>query len=178
MQLRSIYMNAAPRSKLKGQPRDILIRMTRVLPLAFLAGFAAEITSIIWVGQMAGVLGTLLLMALGVLAGAGLLRRTGVDVATALRQPFASPDADKRLGVRVILSTLAALLFIVPGFFSDLTALLLLLPPVQGWIGKAWRLEPGGQHGWQSTGVNARRVTIIDAKAVELTEKDDRAPKS
>ena len=152
-----------------------MIARTRVLPFIFLLGVVAEIASIIWVGQAVGVLATLLLMALGVAAGVVLLRSTGVGIATALRQPMAGPEMAGRLGIRVMLSAVAALLFILPGFFSDLVAVILLLPPLQDRIARSLRIEPRSQ----ASGARYRseRYTVIDAEAIEVEQEDTQTPR-
>jgi UPF0716 protein FxsA len=62
---------------------------------------------------------------------------------------------------------LAAILLILPGFFSDALAILLLIPPVASWLGR--RLT--GPLAWQfHAGTYERRPEgpVIDGDAVEI----------
>lgn len=151
--------------------------MSRLLPLLFLLGIAADLASIIWVGQAVGVIGTLLLLALDVVLGAMLLRWTGVSIAAALRQPIAAPQATQQLGIRAVLSVIAAIFLILPGFFSDFVAILLLLPPLQRLIGKSIRVQPlheNTAHG----AARPERVTIIEGQAVEIDNEEAGPPRN
>lgn len=138
--------------------------MTRLLPLFFLAGFAAEVTSIIIVGNILGVFAALLLLFAGGVTGIGLIRSAGSNIATALRAqvqgPFVNPDVATDAMARVI----AGIFFLIPGFFSDFLGLLLLLPPVRMWLTS--RLPKA-----RSASANQGRApsgTIIEGEAIEI----------
>lgn len=69
----------------------------------------------------------LLLLGLGFFTGSAILQRN--------RSKIIGGQASKL--VPVIFSSLAGVLFIIPGFVSDAVAVLLLLPPVQARLGRA-----------------------------------------
>jgi len=138
--------------------------MLRSLPLLFLAALALEIASIIWVGGQIGVVPTLLLMLLGGVAGVRLLKWTGMTVAQALRSPVQTRIPLQGLGGTAAARAMSGLLLICPGFFSDVLALLLFLPPVRKWLGARFRVE-----GFQSPAAPAQRFDrVIDVEAVEI----------
>ena len=103
--------------------------MARLPLLPLCIGYIlAETASFIVVGNAAGMLPTLGLVLAGMLGGALLLRWTGFATLMRIRTEVAA----KRLPARPLLDgavfALAALLLIVPGFVSDLVALVLLIP--------------------------------------------------
>jgi UPF0716 protein FxsA len=140
--------------------------MTRHFPLLFLALLAAEIASIIWVGQLIGVVPTLLLMLLGGVIGVRLIKSAGMSVMEALRSPVQTGDPLQGSGGAAAARAASGLLFILPGFFSDGVGLLLFLPAVRRWLGSRVRVDtyraapPAGE---------SRYGTVIDAEAVEIT---------
>ncbi len=143
--------------------------MLKFLPAMFLIGFVLEIASIIWVGGMLGVLTTLLLLLLGGVVGAGILKSAGVNAADALRSPIQSAATQKKAASSTILRVVSGLLFIVPGFFSDMVAVLLLLPPVRWWLETQLNLSvvsTSTEHGMRDPRTGG--VTIIDAEAIEI----------
>jgi UPF0716 protein FxsA len=96
--------------------------------LLMLVGLPAlEIYGILKVGQWVGAFETMLLLATAFMLGLGLIR--GHSLAALRRiQMGAPPSPDVLAGPLVFV---AAVLLMVPGFFSDLVALPLLLPPVR-----------------------------------------------
>jgi len=139
--------------------------MTRSLPLLFLAGIGAEIASIIWVGGMIGTVPTLLLMLVGGVAGLKLIKSAGMSVAAALRTPVNSAAPLQGLGAQAAAQSVSGLLFLLPGFFSDIVGLLLFLPPVRRWLGSRFRVDtntvrPAGDR---------RFERVIEAEAVEIS---------
>ena len=138
--------------------------MMRSLPLLFLAAAAAEIASIIWVGKLVGVVPTLLLMMLGGIVGIRLIKSAGMSVATALRSPVQTAAPLKGLGGQAAARSASGVLFLLPGFFSDLLGLLLFLPPVRQWIGSRFRVDT-----YTVRPTEERRFDrVIEAEAVEI----------
>ncbi len=139
----------------------------RYLPIAFIAGFFLELASLIWVGGRIGVAATLLLIVLGFVAGAAVIRRSGTGLTARLgnvdyRRQFSTADA----GV-VFLRMIAGVLFMIPGFFSDAAALVLLLPPVARRIAKA--LAPEVQvHYRREDASDFAGGPVIEGEAMEL----------
>lgn len=142
--------------------------MLRYFPLVLLAGFCLELASLIWVGSQIGVLATILLVIGGGVAGMAVISRTGTSLGAAFRRSsgqgnFSSVDA----GV-AFLRMFAGMLFFIPGFFSDIGAVLLLLPPIARYLAQRmtrdaeWTYQPGQPPKGQS-GV------VIEGEAVEIT---------
>ena len=140
--------------------------MARFLPLLILAGIAAEISSIIWVGKVIGVGPTLILMLIGGVAGIRLMKSAGMSVAAALRSPVQTRSPLQGLGGQAAARATSGLLFLLPGFFSDAIGLLLFMPPVRRWIGSRFRVET---YRSAPPSDDRRFDTVIDAEAVEIT---------
>lgn len=103
----------------------------RFFPIAVLALGFAEIAIMITVGSRIGVFSVLLLLILGVLAGASLIRASGANVMTLIRgQAWSSREVSEQ-AARGLLMGIAGLLLIIPGFLSDIAGLALLAPPVR-----------------------------------------------
>lgn len=148
----------------------------RSLPLLFLAAVAAEIISIIWVGNLIGVLPTLLLMLVGGVVGVKLIQSAGSSVAAALRSPVQPASSLTNLGGRAAAQTLSGVLFMLPGFFSDLIGLLLFLPVVRSWLASKYRVDT---YSTTKPSKDSRFGPVIDAEAVEITgeiEQTERRP--
>lgn len=99
----------------------------RIILLLVLGAPLAEILSIIAMTSLLGWLLTIALLGLGGVIGMSLLRRSGREVLSAWRQ---RADRDRLpQGVTQGLSRymLAGILLIIPGFLSDVLALLLLV---------------------------------------------------
>ena len=90
-----IYRCSTVRSKAKGRPFRL---MTRLLPFLILAGLAAELASIILVGNLLGVVPTLLLLLAGGVLGIGLIRSAGTSIAAALRSPVQASSLQQSAG--------------------------------------------------------------------------------
>lgn len=142
--------------------------MFRYIPIVFLFGFFVELASLIWIGSLIGVLQTLFLVLLGAVVGVGLIRRSGLSMVNAMRDagirggkpPASQPGA-------AFLLLLSGILFLVPGFVSDVMGLLLLFPPIRTWLGAKlvsplqWELY-GGKAQSPASGV------IIEGEAIEI----------
>ena len=140
--------------------------MTRHLPLLFLAALAAEIASIVWVGQLLGIVPTLLLMLLGGVVGVRLIKSAGISVMEALRSPVQTRAPLQGTGGQAAARALSGLLFILPGFFSDAVGLLLFVPAVRRWLGSKVRVET---YRPAPPADDRRFGTVIDAEAIEIT---------
>lgn len=137
----------------------------RYLPLILLAGIAAEIASIIWVGSALGVGPTLLLLLGAGFLGVSLIKSAGLSVAEALRSPVQSASPMRGVGERAFAQVFAGLLFLIPGFFSDLAGALLLLPPVRRWLRSKLRVET-----FSAPPANPRSYErVIEGEAIEIT---------
>lgn len=100
-----------------------------LLPLIEIAGFVI-------VGRQIGLLATLLLVIASAVIGMAILRRQGFQALSKLRQQNLPRDlpAEKFFDTAMVL--LAGLLLIVPGFFTDIIAILVLVPFVRTFIAR------------------------------------------
>lgn len=109
---------------------------------------ALEIYGIIKVGQWAGAFETMLMLATAFMLGLGLIR--GHSLAALRRlQMGQAPSPDVLAGP---LAFVAAVLLMIPGFFSDLVALPLLLPPVRRLVAR-WIVRRFGRPGGPGGGI-------------------------
>jgi UPF0716 protein FxsA len=150
--------------------------MLRYLPAFLLIGFVLEISSIIWVGARLGVIPTLLLLLAGGMAGISLFRSAGMTVATALRSPMQHPSQHRGLASVTVLRIASGLLFLVPGFFSDAVAALLLMPPVQKWLGSRMKLTTAAPIGGQPQ-YRSGFGPVIEAEAIEIQGEGEVDPR-
>lgn len=156
----------------------VLIR--NAMPLAFLimmlAFPVAEIASMIEAGRRIGLFPTLLLLFLGGIVGIALIRSQSFTMSgrmlSALRQGHSPAVPLAESGFLVI----AGILFIIPGFVSDVIALVLMLPPVRRALARRMN---GGMQVWSNTGPQQRQhppgneyrgETIIDVEFSEVNE--------
>ena len=104
--------------------------------IAFLLLPILEIATFVIVGQWIGVLKTIALVMFSGILGVAVLRRQGFNAHSALnRGPLHIKDSAKGLASGVLL-VLAGILLLVPGFLTDIVALLLFIPSVRNLI---WR---------------------------------------
>jgi UPF0716 protein FxsA len=101
-----------------------------LLPLIEIAGF-------VWIGPYLGVAPTIAFVVLSALLGMSLLRTQGVATLMRLRASLAAGETPVPTAIDGACRIAAGILLIVPGFFSDALALLLLLPPVRGVVVRA-----------------------------------------
>lgn len=135
-----------------------LLLLFVLLPLLEIAGFVI-------VGGWIGLWPTLALVVLAAMAGMALIRAQGAGLAFDLRGEMGrmrdplSPMAHRAMKV------LAGILLILPGFLTDIAALLLLVPPVREAIIRAIaaRMPPMPAQGGPRSG-----VTVIDAEYFEV----------
>lgn len=113
--------------------------MRTSLPLlAFLALPILEIATFILVGQRIGVGPTLLLVLLAGFAGVLILRRLGLSALTKLNRTLRRESLSGEGLAGNFLIAVGAVLLIIPGFLTDIAALLLFLPPVRSLIWRRW----------------------------------------
>ena len=100
-----------------------------VLLLLFVIVPLAEIYVLVQVGQEIGALDTIGLLILVSVIGAWLVKRTGMGVLRRLQDQLAAGRPPTNELVDGFLLLFAGVLFLVPGFLTDVLAILLLLPP-------------------------------------------------
>ncbi|HUH49709.1 MAG TPA: FxsA family protein [Mycoplana sp.] len=101
--------------------RSLIALFLLSLPLLEIAGF-------IVVGRRIGLGPTLLLVVASAMIGLALLRRQGFQALTKLRQRRLPQDLPAERFFDTAMVLLAGLLLIVPGFVTDMIALVLLVP--------------------------------------------------
>jgi UPF0716 protein FxsA len=101
-----------------------LIAGLLMLPLVEIAGFVI-------IGPWLGVVGTLAAVLLSAILGIAIIRSQGMTALDRIHTAMAKGETPVRPMVDGVLVLLAGVLFILPGFFSDLIALLLLVPMVR-----------------------------------------------
>ena len=115
------------------------------LLLAFLISLPlAEIAVLIAAGTQIGLLPTLLLLILTGLAGMLLIRASGLAVLWQARADAAAGKSPEGALLASAFSVIAGILLIVPGFLSDILALLLLVPAFQAWVARCVPLRMAG----------------------------------
>lgn len=138
--------------------------MNRLSPFLILAGLAAELASIIMVGNFLGVVPTLLLILAGGVLGINLIKSAGTSIAVALRSPVQAASVQRGAAGKAIARVISGVLFVIPGFFSDFLGILILFPPVRAWLASKIRAGsiPAG-------GAPPRRYeTVIEVEAIEV----------
>ncbi|TBU96246.1 membrane protein FxsA [Stutzerimonas kirkiae] len=100
----------------------------RIFFLLFLLFPLAELAVLIKVGSSIGVLATILLLILSGMAGVLVMRLAGFATAWRMRERMARGELPEKEMLQGALLAVAGGLLILPGFISDLIALLILLP--------------------------------------------------
>jgi UPF0716 protein FxsA len=142
-----------------------------VLFLAFTVVPAFELWALIEIGQRVGGLETMLYVVGVGLLGAWLGKRAGVtvlrEVFEALREGAA--PADKLVEGALVL--VGSVLLVTPGVLTDLTGILLFVPPLRRWLAPrvkraalAWATRRGVQVGTAGPGPRARQRQASEKK--------------
>ncbi|MDU3078082.1 MAG: FxsA family protein, partial [Mixta calida] len=104
----------------------------RWLPLLILFLLAwIEITLFIQVAHVLGVLLTMVLVIFTSCIGVSLVKNQGVKNFMLMQQKLAQGESPAAEMIKSVSLIIAGFLLLLPGFFTDLLGLLLLLPPVQ-----------------------------------------------
>lgn len=101
------------------------------LALIFLLLPIVEIALFIKVGGLIGVLPTLSLVVLALLAGVALIRQQGLNTLDQLSRDLENGRSDGDHLAHSALKVVAGILLILPGFLTDAVALLLMVPPIR-----------------------------------------------
>jgi UPF0716 protein FxsA len=135
--------------------------------IAAIGGFLLELAVLIAVGKSLGVLPTLFLVVGGGIVGAGIMRSAGLGLAGILAAPAIDRQFASREAAARFLYLLAGLLFLLPGFLSDLLAVALLPAPVRRWLAdrlmaRVW------VHAAQAEREAPRDAPVIEGEAIEI----------
>ncbi len=107
-----------------------------MLALLFIVVPALEIYLIIQVGQAFGALTTLgIIIATGVI-GAALAKRQGLSAVQRMQRAMAEGQQIGSSLAEAALVLVAGVLMLTPGFITDVTGILLLLPPVRAVVAR------------------------------------------
>jgi UPF0716 protein FxsA len=98
---------------------------------AFFLYVYVEISIFIQVAHVLGVLLTLVLILFTSVIGMSLVRNQGFKNFMLMQQKMAAGESPAAEMIKSVSIIIAGLLLLLPGFFTDLLGLLLLLPPVQ-----------------------------------------------
>ncbi|TDQ58063.1 UPF0716 protein FxsA [Mesocricetibacter intestinalis] len=90
-----------------------------------------ELSLILWLGDLIGAFGVILLLILSALIGIGMIRTRGWYSVIGVRRQIARGEIPTRSLLKSGLWIGAGILFLIPGFVTDLCAVFLLLPPVR-----------------------------------------------
>ncbi|MBI3516611.1 MAG: FxsA family protein [Proteobacteria bacterium] len=141
-----------------------MVAVFRILPIALPL---AEILVMIAVADQIGIGWTLLALAASAVLGVIVIRVLGAASLAALRDALARREPPAGALFRGACVLIAGMLLIVPGFLSDILALLLLIPPVRmTLIGALWRQRSGSQHAGNG-------ATVIEAEYHEVRPDHD-----
>lgn len=111
-----------------------LRRWPRLISTGFILLIMLEILAFVWVADKIGLGLTLLALIGSAFLGLWLIRRTGLDMVGRLRLTLAQGDEPGHSLIDGACFVVAGLLLILPGFFSDFLALLLMLPVTRNWL--------------------------------------------
>ncbi|MEW5756770.1 MAG: FxsA family protein [Pseudomonadota bacterium] len=106
-------------------------RVLIILPLLLLF---LELYLIVKVGALIGALPVLLLILMSAIAGVWLLRTQGFAIFRRAQAAMARGEVPALQLLEGVVVMIAAVLLLVPGFLSDLCALLLLIPWLRRWM--------------------------------------------
>jgi UPF0716 protein FxsA len=101
------------------------------LVLTFLLLPIVEIALFVKVGGIIGVLPTISLVLLAVVLGMAIVRHQGLSTLDQLTRDLENGRGDGDRLAHGALKVVAGVLLILPGFFTDAVALLLLIPPIR-----------------------------------------------
>lgn len=164
-----VYIGAAwPWYKQKW--RRMAAHMTRVFPILALGLIVAELASLIAMGRAVGLLATLLLILADGAIGITIIRLAGLGLVATMSQAGADMRFATRQAASAFLLALAGLLLLVPGFISDLVAILLLIPFLRTLL--ADRLSAKAHAGGSRHAPGQwREGPIIEGEAHEIDDK-------
>ena len=135
-----------------------------------------EIAGFIIVGKQIGVLATLGLIILSMVAGFVLLRVQGITLLTKMQSELAAghmPDRELAHGALVII---AAILLIIPGFVTDIIGLLLFIPQIRDllwkWLSKRMTVRTSFSSGFTKNSYDNNHSQTIDLDAEDYHSSD------
>ncbi|MCH5584352.1 FxsA family protein [Shimazuella sp. AN120528] len=95
---------------------------------AVIVFFLLELVVMIWVGTLIGAWKTILLVLLSAVIGLLLIQKFGYKTFQKAQEQWSSGQPPGHTILKGVLQSLGAILFIFPGFISDIIGILLLIP--------------------------------------------------
>jgi UPF0716 protein FxsA len=138
----------------------------RLLFLVFLIVPMIEIALFIWLGQTIGLWPTLLGVVITALIGSAVIRRQGISLLAEIQRLMAAGQLPARQILDGVMLAVSGALLLTPGYFTDATGFLLLVPAVRSAIYEFMKsrvriVEPGGA-GFSGARPPPRRDGVID----------------
>jgi len=142
----------------------------RLFPLILIGGIAAEIWVFIKAGEAFGAFAVILAVIAAMFAGAAVIRRQGIRTLNGLRGALNGGSLQEVNAADAALVYVAGLFLILPGFFSDLAGIALLIPPVRHLMVRRLRgrVTVSETRGW-TEGHRRQAPPVIEGEAVEIT---------
>nr|WP_179363910.1 FxsA family protein [Rhizobium sophoriradicis] len=145
---------------------SILPAFILLLPLGEIAGFVV-------VGRALGLVLTLALVMASFVLGVVLLRRQGIDILRRMSSEGRNGVMPGRDLLKPAMTVIAALLLIIPGFLTDIIAILILIPPVRDLVWRSIAKRFVVVQGGFSAGPKPQsRDGNRNSKVVDLDEED------
>ncbi len=146
--------------------------MLRHLPIILLLIFILELASLIWLGGLIGVLPVIAITILDVMIGSALLKRSGSNIFAVVQGRGYDAKAVSSGAAGSMLGAIAGILLIIPGLFSDVAAVVLLLPFLHKRLARFFeghivRATPGGQGPHQGPVIEADSYEVVEIKQIE-----------
>jgi UPF0716 protein FxsA len=136
-----------------------------------------EIALFIAVGGAIGLLPTLLLVVVAALAGGLILRWQGISAINDMRRTMGAGRLPARALADTMLLGFAGMLLFLPGFFTDIIALALLIPAVRTalyrFLGRRMKVVVATSDGTTTTSYRSRDSDRIGSQeTIELDDED------
>ncbi len=149
-----------------------LQRWPKLVSTGFILLILLEIIVFVWVADRIGLGLTLLAVVGSAFIGLWLIRRTGLDMVAKLRLTLAQGQEPGHSLVDGACFVVAGLLLILPGFFSDLMAIVLMLPMSRNWLIRRFssKIAPGFGGGARAT---TTVITDVDFREVQTADEDN-----
>lgn len=155
--------------------------MGALLLLAIVALPLIEIALFIAVGGAIGLLPTLLLVVVAALSGGLVLRWQGLSVLAEMRSTMGQGQLPARALADTMLIGLAGMLLFLPGFFTDIIALALLVPPVRTalyrFLGRRMKVVVATSNGTTTTTYRSHAPDRIASRETIELDDDDWRPR-
>lgn len=140
--------------------------MFRFISGAILAGGAVELVLLIAAGSRFGVLPVMAALVASGVIGFGVIRHFGMRSLAGVQNEIRATGAPGASLSQGVFGAMAGVLFILPGFLSDILAVLLLVPAVQRFV--LGRFVQTTRGSGPTPGRASGRVIVIDAEATEI----------